>query len=169
MSLWNHKRFSLDTTLCFLVILAAIRALARGSEENDLSIRPVMTTFWWTQSSQDQFHYEQPWTFNRHHYHSSIMHHPFTWQQCSSFSLVIYVLWLLSATPWQNIALELHDDETLWEAILHCRSCCHKRYPPETHLNTNFAKSRLLITSCSVLKSLWNFAQNTAVLLPCSV
>ena len=40
---------------------------------------------------------------------------------------------------------------------------------PKLILNPNFAKTRSSITSVSILQSSWNFAQNTAVSLPCSV
>ena len=36
-------------------------------------------------------------------------------------------------------------------------------------LNSNPTKSRSSITSTSIVQSVWNFAQSTAVILPCSV
>ena len=36
-------------------------------------------------------------------------------------------------------------------------------------INSNLAKSRLLINHCSVFESFWNFAHSTAVSLPCFV
>ena len=40
---------------------------------------------------------------------------------------------------------------------------------PKRILNSNLAKSRLPITYFAFVQSLWNFAQSTAVSLPCSV
>ena len=49
----------------------------------------------------------------------------------------------------------------LWYAIKYIR--------PKPILNSNLAKSRSSITSMSFVQSFWNFAQSTAVSLPCSV
>ena len=45
---------------------------------------------------------------------------------------------------------------------------CNIWYPSQTHLK-NPVKSRLLIIYLSVIQSLWNFVQSTAVILSCSV
>ena len=43
------------------------------------------------------------------------------------------------------------------------------RLSQHTHINSNLVKSRLPRTYFSVAQSFWNFAQSTAVILPCSV
>ena len=48
--------------------------------------------------------------------------------------------------------------------------CYNIRFPPPKFiLNSNLAKSHSSITPISMVKSLWNCAQGTAVILPCSV
>ena len=50
----------------------------------------------------------------------------------------------------------------------HCKSgvLCNMGYPSQTHLKL---KSRPSITSILIIQLVWNFAQSTALILPCSV
>ena len=57
-----------------------------------------------------------------------------------------------------------------------CRRLSYYSWPcaiwdihPKRILNSNFMKSRSSITSVLIVQSFWNFAQGTAVVLPCSV
>ena len=54
-------------------------------------------------------------------------------------------------------------NQTIYMACLEWRHSGHSSspgwYPSETHFNSNLAKSRLSITSVSIVQSFWNFAQ----------
>ena len=73
--------------------------------------------------------------------------------------LCMICLWLFKLLP---------TSQQLTGALLHysTRGCCIMGYPPETHLKL---KNRLSTICFSVAQSFWNFAQSTAVVLPCSV
>ena len=62
-----------------------------------------------------------------------------------------------------------HMEPNVCVVCIYLGCCAMKDIHPKLIFNSNLAKSRSSITSVSVIQSIWNFAQSTAVILPCSV
>ena len=87
--------------------------------------------------------------------------------KCNS-SLIIAPLHKEPVMGWtfsRNFIITMHASENA--TTNKTRGQCI--FPQKLNFNSNSAKTRSYIASITVVKSFWNFAQSTAVPLPCSV